>query len=114
MITVLKSKIHMATVTDSSVKCSGSIGIDEKLLKAAGISEYEKVLVANASNGERFETYAVKAGKEEIRVMGAAAKLAGNGDKVIIMSFELLEKGKKIKPRVIYVDGKNKLRKGSQ
>jgi aspartate 1-decarboxylase len=73
---VLKSKIHSATVTEASLEYEGSIEIDETLMKAAGIREYEKVLVANSTNGNRYETYVIK-GKPDsgtIRVNGAGAR----------------------------------------
>ncbi len=109
----LKSKIHRATVTDCSPEYEGSITLDSELLEAADISEFEMVLVANVSNGNRFETYAVagKPGSGEICVNGAAAKLCGKGDVVIIMSKCILDEGeaKGFKPLIVHVDGQNRL-----
>ncbi len=79
---MLKAKLHRATVTDTDMAYAGSITIDSALLAAAGIREYEAVLVANVNTGARFETYTIagKAGSGEIKVNGAAARLAAKGD----------------------------------
>ncbi len=109
----LKSKIHRATVTDCSVDYEGSITLDSELLEAADVSEFEMVLVANVSNGNRFETYAVsgKAGSGTVCVNGAAAKLCKKSDVVIIMSKCVLgdEEAKGFKPLIVKVDGQNRL-----
>jgi len=111
-LTILKSKIHRATVTDSSVDYVGSISIDKKLLEAANIHPYEKVLVANISNGERFETYAIPNVRGTICVNGAAARLVQIGDKIIIMCFCDIpeeELNDEYKPILVFVDDENEL-----
>ncbi len=88
-IKALKAKIHRVRVTGSELEYPGSIAIDKNLLDAAGIRHYEAVLLANANNGERVETYAVPApaGSGTIRVLGAAARKFEPGDIIIIISF---------------------------
>lgn len=109
--TFLKAKIHRATVTDTQLDYSGSITIDKNLMDAAGIGEYERVLVANITNGTRHETYTVigEPGSGIIRVMGAAAHLVNIGDKIIIMSFAQYTEAEAAthKPRIILVDENN-------
>lgn len=113
-LTLLKAKIHRATVTKADLNYEGSISIDNDLLKASGILVNEKVDVLNINNGERFSTYAIeaKAGSKEIQVNGAAARLVQNGDKVIIISYANFseEEAKKHKPTIIFVDEKNNLK----
>lgn len=112
-ITLLKSKIHRATVTKTSIDYTGSITIDRELMDAVGIVPYERVLVANLTNGTRHETYTVSGepGSGTICVMGAAAHLVNTGDMIIIMAFadfdpqEIAEH----KPKIILVDGNNKI-----
>ncbi len=110
-VTMLKSKIHRATVTQADLNYVGSITIDEKLMKASGIIEYEKVLVADIDNGNRLETYVIagKSGSGIICLNGAAAKFINKGDKIIIMSFAQLntEEIKTHKPTVVFVDENN-------
>ena len=109
---MLKSKIHRATVTEANVDYMGSITIDEKLMELADLLPGEKVLVADLNNGARFETYVVKGrkGSGVICINGAAAKLAGPGDLVIIMSFSLVDdkEAAKFIPKIVFVDEKNK------
>ena len=109
-----KSKIHRATVTDANIYYRGSITIDEKLMKASDILPFERVQVLNISSGGRLETYAIKGKKGEICLNGAAARLAQIGDIIIIISYGLFTnaEAKKIKPKIIFVDGKNKQTKG--
>lgn len=114
-ITMLKSKIHRAVVTQAEVEYVGSITIDASLLKASGIMEYEKVQVVDVSNGSRLETYVI-AGKEGSGIIclnGAAARCVSTGDKVIIMSYTDLtpEEAKAHKPTVVFVDDKNAVSK---
>ena len=98
-------------MTHCQVEYPGSIGIDEEMLKAANILPYEKVLLANATNGARLETYAIPApaGSREIKVLGAAAKLFDPGDVIIIMNFGFYspEEMQTLKPTVIVCDEKN-------
>lgn len=111
--TFLKSKIHRATVTEANVSYKGSITIDSNLLKATDIAEYEKVQVADLSNGARLETYAIAgpAGSGMVCMNGAAAKCMNVGDLVIIFSYALLHEQEigKFKPQIIYVDENNKI-----
>ena len=112
-ITMLKGKIHRATVTQAELDYVGSITVDTALLKAAGILEYEKVQIVDVNNGERFETYTI-AGEEDSGVIclnGAAARCVQKGDKVIIMSYcELTpDEAKTHKPSVVFVDDNNKV-----
>lgn len=111
-LTMLKSKIHGATVTESNVDYKGSITIDEALLEASGILPYEKVLVADATNGERVETYAIAGarGSGVVGANGATAKVIKVGDRVLIMAFAQMteSEAKKHKPKIIIVDGNNK------
>ncbi|EAK3567709.1 TPA: aspartate 1-decarboxylase [Campylobacter coli] len=109
-ITLLKSKIHRASVTEARLDYVGSISIDEKLLQASGILEYEKVQVVNINNGARFETYTIATQEEGVVCLnGATARLAEVGDKVIIMSYADFneEEVKTFKPKVVFVDENN-------
>ena len=113
---MLKSKIHNARLTECNLDYEGSIQIDTIILEDSGILPYEKVLVVNASNGERLETYAIpgKAGSGEFMLNGAAALKGSKGDRVTLMSFCLCEKqdAKKLRPQIIILDGKdNKIAK---
>jgi aspartate 1-decarboxylase len=112
-IEVLKSKIHRATITDSDLNYIGSIGIDEDLIEAAGLIPNEKVHVLNVNNGERLETYVIKAprGSGKITLNGAAARKGHAGDIVVIVSYCFLEfeEAKKHVPTIVFPDGQNKL-----
>ena len=112
-ISILKSKIHRATVTDANIHYMGSITVDADLMDHSRILPYEKVLVVSLESGERLETYAIEGrrGSGEICVNGAAARKILKDDKVIILSFVLLaeEEAKKFKPLVVYVDKENKI-----
>jgi aspartate 1-decarboxylase len=112
-IHVLKSKIHEAAVTEAKLEYEGSIVIDESLMTAANIREYEKVLVANLSNGNRYETYVMKgaAGSGIISVNGATARYSYVGDKITIFAFAELEENESIRPRILLVDEKNRIKK---
>ncbi|MBK7105599.1 MAG: aspartate 1-decarboxylase [Ignavibacteriae bacterium] len=109
--TLLKSKIHRATVTGSDINYEGSISIDKKLMIAADLVEYEKVEVYNINNGERFSTYVIEGEDGEISLNGAAARLVQIGDHIIIASYILIknEKIKSYKPNIILVDSTNSL-----
>lgn len=114
MITMMKGKIHRATVTQAELDYVGSITIDTALLEAAGILEYEAVQVVNIANGNRFMTYTIagERGSGVICLNGAAARQAQTGDKVIIMAYAQVtpEEAVQIKPRVVLVDEKNAVR----
>jgi len=111
LVKALKGKIHRGRVTQTKIDYPGSIGIDEELLKAAGIMHYEEVLVANVTNGERVETYVVPApaGSRDIIVLGAAARHFSPGDIVIIMNFGYYspDEMKTLKPKVLICDEQN-------
>lgn len=112
LLTLLKGKIHRAKVTQTCVDYTGSITIDQDLMDAAGILPYEKVLVADVTNGTRHETYTVvgERGSGQVLVMGAAARLVETGDEVIIMAFAQMDpdQARDHKARVVLVDAKNK------
>ena len=112
-ITMLKSKIHRATVTEAALHYVGSITVDEDLLDAAGILEYEYVQIADVDNGERFETYTIagERGSGTICLNGAAARKVQTGDKIIIMAYASMtpEEAKEHKPQVIFVDDDNRI-----
>lgn len=114
LIEVLKSKIHRVTVTGANLNYIGSITIDEDLTEAAKLIENEKVHVLNLNNGQRFETYVIKAqrGSGEISLNGAAARLVQPGDILLILSYALMDPDEavKYKPVIIFPDTKtNKL-----
>jgi aspartate 1-decarboxylase len=113
MRTMLKSKIHRATVTDANINYEGSITIDKKLLKAADILPYEQVQILNVNNGARFATYAIEGeeGGGEICLNGAAARLAVKGDIVIILTYTDVPEDqlKNYKPIVVHVNQKNEI-----
>lgn len=108
-----KSKIHRARVTDANLNYIGSVTIDEDLMDAAGIIEYEEVHVLDINNGQRFVTYALKGarGSGVICINGAAARLVSKDDLVIIVSFAGYseEELKTFEPKHIYVNNENKI-----
>ena len=109
----LYSKIHRATVTDANLEYVGSITIDETLLKAANIKEWQKVEILDVNNGERFQTYVIKgeADSGQICLNGAAARKVQKGDKVIIVTYAHLEPSEleNYKPNIVIVDDSNKI-----
>jgi aspartate 1-decarboxylase len=111
MRTMLKSKIHRARVTDANINYEGSIAIDSTLMAKADILPYEQVHVLNINNGARFTTYAIEgeAGRGDICINGAAARLAAKGDIVIILSYTQVPEGeiKNHHPKLVYVNEKN-------
>lgn len=112
-ITLLKSKIHRATVTQSDLDYVGSITIDKALMDAAGLVEYEKVQIADIDNGNRFETYIIT-GEENsgcICLNGAAAKCVEVGDKVIIMAYAQMatDEVENYQPKVVFVNDSNEI-----
>ena len=108
MRVVLKSKIHRAWVTDCNTEYIGSILIDEDLMEKADLWNFEKVLVCDVTNGNRFETYAIagERGSGVCSVQGAAARLSSRGNCLIIMSFEYTEEP--VDPQMILVDEENR------
>ena len=113
--TMLKSKIHRATVTHSELNYEGSCAIDDDLLDAADIREYEQIDIYNVTNGERFTTYAIRAerGSGVISVNGAAARRAAPGDILIIASYSIYDAAelKSFKPALVYVDASNRIKR---
>ena len=111
--TMLKCKIHRATVTHSELDYEGSCAIDGKLLDASGIREYEQIHIYNINNGERFITYAIRAedGSGVISINGAAAHKANPGDLVIIAAYAGLSQQEMLsyQPTLIYVDADNRI-----
>lgn len=110
---MLKGKIHRATVTQAELNYVGSITVDEELLEAAGILEYEKVQIVDVDNGSRFETYNIcgERGSGMICLNGAAARCVSVGDRIIIMAYAGLDaqEAKSHKPSVVFVDEQNRI-----
>jgi aspartate 1-decarboxylase len=110
-IEILKSKIHRATITEANLHYIGSIGIDENLMDAANLVEFEKVQVLNINNGERLETYVIKGerGSGMISLNGAAARKAVPGDLVIIAAFAQMspEEARGFSPAIVFPDNHN-------
>ena len=113
LLEFLQSKIHRATVTDANLNYVGSITIDEALLKAANMREWQKVEILDVNNGERFQTYIIKgkAGSGEICLNGAAARKVQKGDKVIIVTYGQFEEKELAnhKHKIVIVDENNKI-----
>ncbi len=114
-LTMLKCKIHRAVVTEAELDYVGSITIDERLMVACGLLEYEKVQIVDCNNGERFETYVI-AGPTDSGVIclnGAAARKVAVGDKIIVMAYVQIspEAAQHLKPKVVMVDEKNQITK---
>lgn len=113
MVNMLKGKIHRVKVTQAELDYVGSITVDEDLLDAAGILEYEQVHIVDINNGQRFETYTIKGKKGSgiICLNGAAARCVQKGDLIIIMSYAQMtpEEAVEHKPKVVFADDKNKI-----
>ena len=111
-LTLLKGKIHRATVTQCDLHYEGSISVDSALLERAGILPHEQVDVLNINNGNRFTTYAIPApaGSGVIGINGAAARLAQKNDLVIIIAYARMDEAeaKVWQPRIVLVDGANR------
>lgn len=111
--TMLKSKIHRATVTDCDLHYVGSITIDPDLLEAANILEFEQVAVVDVDNGARFETYTIagERGGGDMKVNGAAARLVHRGDTVIVISYATYDPDEleNYVPRVVHVGSSNEI-----
>lgn len=110
-LTLLKAKLHRACVTHSELDYDGSCAIDNALLLAAGIFEYEQIAIYNITNGERFITYAIRAeaGSKIISVNGAAAHKASPGDRLIICAYAQLSDDEvaDFEPQLVYLDSNN-------
>ncbi len=113
ILQMLKGKIHRATVVQAELDYVGSITIDQELMDAAGIREYEKVQIADVNNGNRLETYVIagEPGSGMICLNGAAAHCVEVGDKVIIMCYALMDEkeAESFQPKVVFVDDQNKI-----
>ena len=111
--TLLKSKIHRATVTDANLLYQGSVTIDPILMEAADLVQFERVEIYNCTNGERFATYAIPGtpGLGQIVINGAAAHKAGAGDVVILASYADYEDAecRAHQPSLVFVDGRNRI-----
>ena len=112
-ISMLKSKIHRAVITQAELNYVGSVTIDEELMEAAGLYEYERVHISNVNSGSRIETYVIagERGSGIICLNGSAARSGQKGDYVIIMSYANMvpEEIKVHRPKVVFVDDKNEI-----
>ncbi len=113
LLEFLNSKIHRATITDSNLNYVGSITIDEDILDAAKIKEWQKVDILNINNGERFQTYVIKGkrGSKMFCVNGAAARKVQTGDKVIICTYRYVKESEieGYKPTIVQIDNDNNI-----
>jgi len=116
--TMLKSKIHRATVTQADLHYEGSVTIDQLLLEAADILPYEMVSIWNITNGNRFDTYALagEPGSGVVCVNGAAARMVSPGDLIIIATFVSMDdaEARAVEPRLVFVDERNRIKAGSK
>ena len=115
MRTMLKSKIHRAHVTGADVGYEGSITLDPVLMDAADILPFEQVHVLDITNGARLQTYAIEGrrGSGEVVINGAAARMIGEGDLVIVLTYHTVseEDARSLRPRLVYVDGANRIKR---
>jgi aspartate 1-decarboxylase len=109
--TMMKSKIHRATVIGADLNYVGSITLDEALMVAADILEHEQVHVLDLDNGARFETYAIRGGPGDVILNGAAARLVHTGDRVIVISYANYDEAElaRYEPKVVHVDERNQI-----
>jgi aspartate 1-decarboxylase len=109
----MKSKIHRATITSADLHYEGSLTVDEDLLDAADLVEYEEIQVVNVNNGQRFSTYVIPGprGSGVIQLNGAAARLGMVGDLVILISYAVFDEkeAERHNPRVVFVDTQNRI-----
>ena len=112
LMTMLKSKLHQLRITRVDLEYEGSLLVDEALLAAAGMRNFEKILVANLENGERFETYAIagKAGSRDVCLNGAAAHKGKTGDRLIVMAWGLVDAAEAAshRPQIVRLDADNR------
>ena len=108
--TMMKSKIHRATVTGSDLNYVGSITLDPRLMELADLREHEQVHVLDIDNGARFETYVIRGGRGDVVLNGAAARLVHTGDRVIVISYAQYdeEELESYAPIVVHVDSRNR------
>jgi len=111
MIEILQSKMHRAVVVDADLNYEGSITIPVNLIELTGLREYQKVLVVDINNGNRFETYVIKTDKPNyICLNGACARLANVGDRIIIMAFKYMDNvPDDYKPKIVSLNEKNEV-----
>ena len=116
ILTVLKSKIHRAVVTGADLNYEGSIAIDKKLIEAANLNLFEKVDIYNINSGARFSTYVILGKDGEISLNGAAARLVQKNDLIIIACYAQIDEKeiKSFKPKIVFVDEKNKVSKSGK
>jgi aspartate 1-decarboxylase len=107
--TMMKSKIHRATVTGADVDYVGSITLDRELMRLADLREFEQVHVLDIDNGARFETYAMAGGPGDVILNGAAARLVQPGDKVIVITYAQYDEAElaAYAPQIVHVDAQN-------
>lgn len=117
-LTLLKGKLHMASVTQAELWYDGSCAIDADLIKLAGLREFEQIDIYNVSNGERFTTYVIQAeaGSRTISLNGAAARKAQVGDRIIIAAYGQLDEAeaKDFKPSLVYLNEDNSVERINQ
>ena len=117
LVTLMKAKLHRATVTQADLDYEGSIAIDMDLLDAAGIFPHEQVDVLNITNGQRFTTYAIEAprGSRTFGVNGAAARLVQKNDKIIVVTYGQLpeEEARQWSPTVVLLDDRNEIKRAA-
>jgi aspartate 1-decarboxylase len=113
LITMLKSKIHRATITETNLSYAGSLTLDPLLIEAAGMLVNEHIQVVNISNGARFETYIIpgQRGSGAVCLNGAAARLGEPGDLVIVLAYGLMDpdEARAHVPRIVHVDARNRV-----
>jgi aspartate 1-decarboxylase len=111
LLTMMKCKLHRATVTGADLEYEGSVSIDPALCDKVGLLYNEKVDILNINNGERFSTYVIPGGPGEICLNGAAARLAHRGDKVIIVAYAQMDQSEALnhKPNVLLLNDKNEV-----
>ena len=115
-LTLLKAKIHRATVTGADIDYEGSISVDRELLKVANLREFERVDIYNCNNGERFSTYIILGGKGEVALNGAAARKVLPGDEVIIAAYAQMTEleAESFEPTVVLVNKDNTVKSVKQ
>ena len=108
--TMMKSKVHRATITGANLEYVGSITLDRSLMELADIREFEQVAVLDIDNGARFETYAMGGGPGDVILNGAAARLVQPGDRVIIITYAVYDEAElaSYAPRIVHVDEANR------
>ena len=109
--TMMKSKVHRATITGAHLDYVGSITLDRTLMELADIREFEQVAVLDIDNGARFETYAMEGGPSDVILNGAAARLVQPGDRVIVITYAVYEEAElaSYAPRIVHVDARNRV-----